>query len=394
MSTQQVKLRPIGTPLFTRPTVALGVLGAIAGALLVWRFLFGIGSVTALNDGYPWGLWIAFDVVVGTALATGGYAIAILVYLLNRGQYHPLIRSALVTSALGYTLGGFGVIIDLGRYWNVYKVPSMFWRWNLHSVLLEVALCIMLYTLVVWVELAPTFLQKLSASSNERFRRISTTSIGWLKKAMPWLVALGLLLPTMHQSSLGSLMLLAGPKLHPLWRTPLLPLLFLISCIAMGFAVVVLESSLSALAFKLPRETGLMHKLSRTIANVIFVYAGIRLVDITARGRFSLAFSLDPYAGLFWLEMALFLVPAILIVTRGRLDGQLLFRCAMSIVFAGALYRFSVFLIAFNPGPGWRYFPAPTEMLVTIGLVSAEIIAYIVIVKKFPILAGAPRPNT
>jgi hypothetical protein len=157
---------PVGGPIVTRPFKILAALAAIALALLAWRFVFGLGSVTAMNDGYPWGLWIAFDVVVGTALATGGYAVAILVYVLNKGRYHPLVRSALVTSALGYTLGAIGVVIDLGRFWSVWKVPIYFWNWNLNSILLEVALCISLYVLVLWVEVSPSFLENWKRSEH------------------------------------------------------------------------------------------------------------------------------------------------------------------------------------------------------------------------------------
>ncbi|MFO7894379.1 MAG: Ni/Fe-hydrogenase cytochrome b subunit, partial [Longimicrobiales bacterium] len=231
--------RPIGGTIWTTPFKVMAVLFAIALALLVYRFFVGLGPVTDLSDGYPWGLWIAFEVVVGTALATGGYAVAILVYIMNNGKYHPLVRPALLTSALGYSMGVIGVMIDLGRWWNVPSVPIKFWEWNLNSVLLEVALCIALYVLVLWIEVSPFLLQKYQDGEGG-LARFSNWAIPKLKRAMPWIIALGLLLPTMHQSSLGSLMLLAGTKLHPLWYTPMLPLLFLLSCIAMGYAVVVL----------------------------------------------------------------------------------------------------------------------------------------------------------
>jgi len=391
MSTQQIRL-PIGGPIVTRTFYALGALAVLSGALLLWRFVFGIGRVTALNDGYPWGLWIAFDVVVGTALATGGYVVAILIYVLNRGHYHPLVRSALVTSGLGYALGGFGVLIDLGRYWNVYKVPTMFWRWNLNSVLLEVALCITAYTAVVWVELAPSFLDKWKSSPNKKLGEVSAKAYKLIEWSLPWLIALGVLLPTMHQSSLGALMMIAGIKLHPLWNTPILPLLFLLSCVGMGFAAVVVESVLSSGAFKRPFETDLLRPLSRVIGIVLWIYLIIRVADLALRGRLGLALSLDRYSLLFLVELTLFVVPAVMLSRRKAIQKlRYLFTGAALMLAAGALYRFSTFLIAFNPGQGWRYFPATTELLVTVGLVSAEIIAYIAIVKRFPILVGATR---
>src|SRR5438874_5335282 len=131
----------------------------LGAALMLWRFIFGLGATTGLNDGYPFGIWIAFDVVTGTALGCGGYAVAILVYVLNKRQYHALMRPAILTSALGYSLAGFSISVDIGRYWQIWKVPVQFWRWNLHSALLEVALCITIYTGVLWLEMAPPILE-------------------------------------------------------------------------------------------------------------------------------------------------------------------------------------------------------------------------------------------
>jgi Ni/Fe-hydrogenase subunit HybB-like protein len=390
MSTHVLRSEPVGGPILTKPFKILGALAVVGVALVLFRFAAGLGAATSLNDGYPWGLWIAFDVVVGTALACGGYAVAILLYVLNRGKYHPLIRSAILTSALGYTLGGVGVMIDLGRFWNAAKLPVLFWQWNTHSVLLEVALCIMLYTLVLWIELSPAFLEKWSAGRNERLRRFSLKVSPVLEKAMPWLIALGLLLPTMHQSSLGSLMLLSGPKLHPLWQTPLLPLLFLISCVAMGYAAVVIESALSGVFFKRRAETSVLASLNGAVRAALWLYVVVRIIDLVARGRIGLIFA-DWHGLLFLCEMALFVAPAIMLRSKEKAESLgHLFRAAMLIVVAGALYRFSTFLIAFHPSAGWHYFPAATELLITVGLVSAEIMVYIYLVKTFPILAGTP----
>ena len=132
--------RPAGGRLLTPGFVVLLALGAIGGLLILWRFFAGLGATTALSDGYPLGLWIALDVVTGTALACGGYALALVVYIFNRGKYHPLIRPAILTSALGYTMAGLSVAIDLGRPWLMWKIPLYFWRWNLNSALLGAVL--------------------------------------------------------------------------------------------------------------------------------------------------------------------------------------------------------------------------------------------------------------
>jgi len=154
------RAEPVGGSLITPLTQLLAGLFGLAALTIAWRLVAGLGATTALNDGYPLGLWIAFDVVTGTALACGGYAVAVLVYVLNKGRYHPLIRPAVLTSALGYSLAGFGVFLDIGRWWAIWKVPVYFWHWNFNSALLEVALCIMTYVVVLWIELSPALLER------------------------------------------------------------------------------------------------------------------------------------------------------------------------------------------------------------------------------------------
>lgn len=379
---------PIITPTFR----ILAAVAGVAGLILVWRFLFGLGSTTALNDGYPWGLWIAFDVVVGTAIACGGYAMAILVYVLNKGRYHSLVRSAVLTSGIGYSLAGLAVVIDLGRFWNMWKLPVFFWSWNLTSILLEVALCIMAYTMVVWVELSPAVVERFREEGRPRARLWAERARGPVEKALPWILALGILLPTMHQSSLGSLMLLAGAKLHPLWFTPFLPLLFLITCVGMGFAGVVVESTWSSRAFDRPHPRELLAELARPTAWIMLSYVAIRLVDLAWAGKLSLLLAFDGYALLFLVEMALFVGTSLALLNRGLVRRTVwLVRLAIGAVVAGALYRFSVFLIAYTPVTGQSYFPAVPEILVTAGLIAVEVMIYLALVKTFPILHGRPR---
>jgi Ni/Fe-hydrogenase subunit HybB-like protein/Fe-S-cluster-containing dehydrogenase component len=387
---------PVGGKLLTWPFMILAVLALIGLGGIIWRFVAGLGATTNLNDGYPMGLWIAFDVVTGTALACGGYAVALLVYLFNRGKYHPLVRAAVVTSALGYTLGGLSVLIDIGRAWNFYKIPLYVTSWNFNSILLEVALCIMVYTGVLWIELSPAVLERWREGGVAGLRSFAIAATPKLEKAMPYVIALGLLLPTMHQSSLGSLMLISGDKLHALWRTPMLPLLFLVSVLGMGYAAVVLESTISSRVFRRPSETPMLRALAGPIAVVLLAYAVLRTGDVLYRDQLIAILRLDSYSMLFLLEMSLFIVPGILLLAwRQRASAMFLAIMGVFVIFGGALYRFSTYLIAFNPGAHWSYFPSVPEFAVTIGLVSAEILAYVVLVKKFPILRGAPRePGT
>jgi Ni/Fe-hydrogenase subunit HybB-like protein len=389
----QGRAEPVGGPIFTPAMRILAGIFGLGALMILWRLGAGLGATTAMNDGYPFGLWITFDVVTGTALACGGYAVAILVYIFNKGRYSPLVRPALLTSALGYTLAGIGVVLDVGRWWLLWKVPLFFWHWNLNSVLLEVALCIMAYVVVLWIELSPALLERFKDSDDLALRRLSRTAIPVLEKASIWIIALGLLLPTMHQSSLGTLMLLADSRLHPLWNTPFLPLFFLLTCVSMGYAVVVFESAFSAVAFKRTPETGMLASLAGAIVPLQVLVVALRLADLAWRGNLGLLFAGDTRAAMALFEFALLLAPAaMLMAASDRRDLGLLVRAAMVMILAGALYRFDVFLVAFNPGAHWRYFPSVPELLVTVGLIAAEIIAYVAIVKTFPILAGGRHP--
>jgi Ni/Fe-hydrogenase subunit HybB-like protein len=380
---------PVGGPLVTPGLRVLAGLFGLGAILIAWRLIAGLGPTTALNDGYPLGLWIAFDVVTGTALACGGYAVAILVYILNKGKYHPLVRPALLTSALGYSLAGFSVLLDVGRWWLIWKVPLYFWHWNFNSALLEIALCIMAYVFVLWIEVSPAFFEAWQDSSFPLLRTVSRTALPILEKASLWIIALGLLLPTMHQSSLGTLMLLAGSRLHPLWRSPIVPLLFLISCVSMGYAMVVFESVLSSVAFKRRVEIDMLASLAGAIIPLQYVFVALRLGDLTWRGNLGLLFAGDGRSVLAAIEFVLFLAPAVMLASpaRRRNLGHL-FRAALVMMFAGALYRFDTYLVAFMPGAQWAYFPSVPEMFITLGLIAAEIAAYMLIVKLFPIIQG------
>jgi Ni/Fe-hydrogenase subunit HybB-like protein len=383
------RAEPLGGRLDTPSLRVLAGVFALGAMLIVWRLLGGLGQTTALNDGYPLGLWIAFDVVTGTALACGGYAVGLMVYILNKGQYHPLLRPAILTSALGYSLAGFSVLLDVGRWWLVWKVPVYFWHWNFNSALLEVALCIMTYVTVLWVRLLPAFLEPFSEY------RITRVLLPILDKLTIPLACLGLLLVTMHQSSLGTLMLLAGSRLHPLWRTPLVPLLFLITCVSMGFAMVVFESVLSSVMFKRKVETDMLASLAGAIIPLQYLVVGLRLADLAWRGNLGLLFAGDGRSVLAAFEFVLFLAPAVMLASpASRRNLGRLFRAALVMMFAGAIYRFDVYLVAFTPGAHWSYFPSVPEMFITIGLVAAEIAAYVLIVKTFPILAGGRELRT
>jgi Ni/Fe-hydrogenase subunit HybB-like protein len=220
-------------------------------AAIVARFIGGIGYVSNLTTARPWGLWIGVDVASGVALAAGGFTTAFLAHILGRHYYEPVVRPALLTAMLGYTFVVLGLLVDIGRSWAIWK-PMLYW--NPTSVLFEVAMCVMFYLNVLYIEFFPSWWSGSRAGSTCPGRCPRSTAAGgrpapladasWPRIMWVFIIA-GVVLSCMHQSSLGSLMLIAPTKLHPLWYTPMLPLLFLTSAIAVGYPMVVFEATLA-----------------------------------------------------------------------------------------------------------------------------------------------------
>lgn len=377
MAPFQHEHEPLGGRLVTKTTVVCGILALIAAFLLAKRMVLGLGAVTNLNNGYPWGIWIAYDVVIGTAFACGGYAMALVCYILNKGEYHPLVRPALLASCFGYTLGGISIVFDLGRWWNAWHilVPKYM---QTGSVMFEVALCVMAYICVLWIEFTPAILARFHKPGLKKK----------LDRILFVFVALGCLLPSMHQSSLGTLLVVMGYQIHPLWQTPILPLLFLCSAICMGFSIVVFEAVLGSAGFKrsIRHEMQTLGKIARIVQGFMIVYLALRFGDLIVRGELGSIFTSGLKSLMFVIEIALFITPVALFTKeRNRTSRQGLFVGAVAMLLGGALYRLDAFLVAYETGPGWHYFPSVSELMVTIGIIAAEILLYIVFVRRFPV---------
>ena len=403
--------------ILTPSFIVLLALTLIGFFLIGVRFVKGIGAVTNMSDGYPWGIWITYDVATGTAIACGGYAMAILIYIRNHMRYHPMIRSAILTSMFGYGLAGFSVMVDVGRPWNAYNffIPS---KWQANSAMFEVALCVMAYTTVLALEFMPAILSYLEKTDwetlqalmdrlhkytginrpemmDERLESVKDLAARLrpkLDKILIFVIVLGITLPTMHQSSLGSLLLIASTKLHPLWHTGFLPLLFLINCMYIGYSIAILESVISCYAFKRPFELSELTGLAKIIPWLTVIWLSVVIGDLAWRKQLTTALSLDFYSCFFLLEFCLIAGGSLLLFSgRKRSSIRWLFVSAALIVLGGALYRFNVYLIGFNPGKGWHYFPALAELMITLGIVAFEILGYQVLVKILPVL---PRLHT
>lgn len=370
-----------GGRIFTWPFMVLVAVWLTGSFFGLQRFLLdGMGAVSNLNGGYTWGIWVVYDVVIGTAFACGGYALAITVYVMNRGKYHPLMRPAILTSLLGYALGGFGAFFDMGRFWQFYEI-FLPWNWNFNSVMLEVGLCVATYILVLVIEFAPTVLERFGLKDVQ----------AKLNKVLFLFIALGVLLPTMHQSSLGSLLIAMGHKVDPLWQTlHFQPLLAIISALIMGFSIVIFEASLTSAGLKQPSEAPLLAGLGKIILSMLGGFLVVRFLVLGFQGKLGLIFAGNFSSLVFIIETLLFIVPIVLLALPStRRSGGMLLIAAVSMLFAGAAYRFDAFLVTYNPGPGYSYFPSVPEIMITLSIISLELMLYLIFVKRLPVLHRA-----
>jgi Ni/Fe-hydrogenase subunit HybB-like protein len=270
------------------------------------------------------------------------------------------------------------VIFDLGRYWHAYNV-LLPWDIQPNSVMLEVALCVMAYVVVLWIEFAPAFLERLGLTGIKRV----------LDRWMFVFAALGVLLPTMHQSSLGSMLLVMGYKLSPLWFTLWLPALFVISALAMGYAVVMFEATVVSKTFSLPSEHALISKMSAVVGWITVGWLVLRWGDLIARDALPLALVGNISVFMFWVENALFLFAALVFITpAGRASPRASLLAAVTLLAGGSLYRLDAYLIGYQPISNWSYFPSVPELMVSIGVVALEVLLYLIFIKTLPVLHG------
>jgi Ni/Fe-hydrogenase subunit HybB-like protein len=382
---------------FLTPGVIILILLAVNGLVfLAGRFFFGIGSVTHLSDQYPWGLWIAVDVAAGVALAAGGFTTAALGHVMHREEYHAVIRPALLTAMLGYTFVAIGVCVDIGRWYFIWHPLIM---WNGSSALFEVGICVMIYMTVLYIEFLPLvterFIGKVNLPGvlknlNRPVDRLLRALDRGLSRTMFVFIIAGVVLSTLHQSSLGTLMVIAGAKMHPLWFTPILPLLFLLSAIAVGFPMVIFESTLAARSFKLKPETEILGKLGGMVAPILGVYLAFKLGDMFIRETFvylaefstaSVMWTIEVVVGIV-IPLRMFLSPSVL------KSPALNFTAAALVVFGVALNRINNFIVAYTPPYAVQsYFPSIGEISVTVGFISLLTLMYRAYVMIFPVIS-------
>ncbi len=377
--------RPLGGPILTRSALLVATLAGLGMAFVAVRLFAGLGPVTALSDAYAWGIWKPLNVVTFTGVGAGALALALVTYIANRGRYHPLVRSAVLVGAITYTLAGFSVVVDLGRWWNIWELFVPPW-WNLDSVLLEVALCVLAYCAVLWIEVLPAALERW-AEGDGALASVAVRLRPWIRRGFPFVVAIAVVLPFMHQSSLGSLFLVVPTKLHPLWHTPWLPALFLLSCLSMGAGAVIAVDTITHLAWGRERDVSLDSTLALVMSGFALAFVALRVGDVLWAGE--LPWVHGPKGLLFLVELGLFGYPAVRVLSRSyRTNPGYLFWAAQLSLAAGALYRFDTYLAAFDPGRNFTYFPSVGEIVFSTGLAAIGVAIYAVAVKRLPILAG------
>jgi Ni/Fe-hydrogenase subunit HybB-like protein len=349
--------------------------------LTVIRFTRGLGAVTNLSDNYPWGLWVGFDILCGVGLAAGGFTITAMVYIFNADRFKPVVRPAVLTAFLGYILVVTALLFDLGRPWNLWHPLVM---WNPNSVLFEVAWCVMLYSTVLALEFSGVVFEKLGWVRAVKIQKIFTVP----------LVIAGVLLSTLHQSSLGALYLIAPGKLHPLWYTSNLPLLFFASAISVGLAMVIVESRLSARAFGRQLELPLLKELGRYLMTVLGIYGVIRLCDLRFQGELGLIVQPSYETLMFHLEYLIgVLLPfGLLAIPRVRESARGLYISSLLAVLGFITNRLNVSITALEGTQGGHYVPALSEIIITLMLVAIGFGAFSLAVRYLNVYPSVTEP--
>ncbi len=338
------------------------------------RFVKGLGASTNLNDQFPWGIWIGFDVLCGVGLAAGGFTMAAIVYIFNIKRFEPIVRPTILTAFLGYLLVIIGLMFDLGRPLQIWHALIM---WNHHSVMFEVAWCVMLYTTVLSLEFAPVVLEK--------FHMTKTASM--IHKISIPIIILGVLLSTLHQSSLGSLYLIVPEKLYPLWYSSYLPVFFYVSAIAVGCAMVILESTLSSRAFKRGLEMNLLTEIGRVGVVMLLVYATMKIVDLADRNALGLLILPRTETYMYWLEVVVGIIaPVILLANRKiRENPNGIFTGALLIILGFIINRMNITITGMEGWAGVSYFPSWMELTVTASIIVVGFIAFTLAAKYLPV---------
>jgi len=355
----------------------------VAGAYVTFlRFFRGLGASTNLSDSFPWGIWIGFDVMCGVMLAAGGFTLTASVYLFNLKKFKPIVRPTVLTAFLGYQLVVVGLLFDIGRSYRIWHPLVM---WNPHSVMFEVAWCVTLYSIVLSLEFGGVLFEKFQLT---KLLRIQKTLL------IPLVIA-GVLLSTLHQSSLGSLYLIVPNKLHAFWYTPLLPVLFFLSAICVGLAMTIFESSMSAKHFGKQLELPIIQSLGRTLLVMLCVYTAVRFDDLLHRGALHLLAKPGWETALFLLEVFLVSVLPIslLVIRRVRQSANGLYLASVLCLLGFVANRLNVAITGMEAASGRQYIPKWSEVTVTLAIIAFGFLVFALAAKYLPIFSHETVPE-
>ena len=362
------------------PVIILGLI------LIAIRFAKGIGSVTNLTQEVPWGLWIGFDVVTGVAFAGGAYVLTFMVYILKMDKYHSIVRITVLNGFLAYVFYAGALLLDLGRPWNVIN-PIIGNNFGTSSVLFLVAWHFLLYMMAELIEFSPAIAEWLGA---RRARKILS---GMTIAA----VIFGITLSTLHQSGLGALYLMAKEKIHPLWYSGFIPILFLVSSVFAGLSMVIFEGSISHKVFfnqisekNHKSHNTIVHGLSKICAGVMFAYLFLQLLVFIHGKRWE--YLNTPMGYWYITEMIGFVAcPMILFFYGYRRRNILMIRIAAIVTMVGIIInRLNVTVIGFRWDSASHYVPSWMEFVVTLTVIFIEIWVFRWVINRMPVLRDSP----
>src|SRR5208282_2232898 len=383
-----------GVPIFGEPVITptllfFAALAAVGLTLALVRFCSPLGPFSGMNDAYAWGIWKTFNVLTLTALGSGPLAVGMAAWVFNRQKLHVVMRTALVSGFLFYATCLVALGFDVGRAWNFYSIV-MPWRWNAHSAMLEICFCMPVYcAFFLAFENLPLVLERFYYTGTDETKAFLKLCARPLRRIYPFMLTGAYVLPLMHQSSLGGLLLLAGDKIHPLWQTPFLPLLYLLAAGFCGLGFVTFLLLMACLHYSRPLDIGMLGELGKLLSGMCILFLAVRFGDLVWRGQLHSAFALDKWSLLFLLETALILVPAVALRSKVvRETPRSLLNMATLACLGGLLYRFIPTSIAFAPAHKAVYFPSLPELFMTIGYISLGIVAFVLAVKYFAVLPG------
>lgn len=352
--------------------VILGLLTALGLFLGGYRLAVGLGSTTNLNDYFPWGLWIALDVFMIPA-AGAAFTVSAIGHFFHRHDYHKILRPAVLIGFLGYVSVVLILILDLGRWHQFYSIllPA---RINLHSFLEEVALSVTLYTMVLILELAPTIMEKWNLELPIRL----------IEKGIMIIGGIGILISTVHQSSLGSMFLIAEHRLHPLWWTPILPLLFLLQALFGGLATAAIVVKITQEKLGMSLDKKFFARVGKLIRILLSIYLVLKVGDWLLAGDLGLLFSAGGYSLLSWAEVILgIILPLVILFSKAVNRPTGVLWAGVWIVVGLFIYRVTVSWVGLM-APDWAtYLPHWMEVMSSVGIVAGAVLAYIIIARVF-----------